>query len=97
MLASNKLSVIGCFEGVRLRTRSSDIPKTAVSTPFGLFEFTKTTFGLRNAAQSFQRFMHSVLLGRNFTFVYLEDKLIASKTFEEHLEHLEIVLKKLSE
>uniref|UniRef100_A0A1X7UAF9 Reverse transcriptase/retrotransposon-derived protein RNase H-like domain-containing protein n=1 Tax=Amphimedon queenslandica TaxID=400682 RepID=A0A1X7UAF9_AMPQE len=35
----------------------SDIPKTAITTPFGLFELVQMPFGLRNAAQSFQRFI----------------------------------------
>lgn len=39
----------------------ADIPKTAIITQFGLFEFTRMTFGLRNAAQTFQRFIHSVI------------------------------------
>ncbi|KAG8177291.1 hypothetical protein JTE90_023608 [Oedothorax gibbosus] len=58
----------------------SDIEKTAICTPFGLFEFPLMTFGLRNAAQTFQRFMHSVLRGLEFCFVYLDDILIASRS-----------------
>lgn len=38
-----------------------DIVKTAIITPFGLFEFVKMTFDLRNAAQTFQRYMDQLL------------------------------------
>nr|XP_049464884.1 uncharacterized protein K02A2.6-like [Anopheles coluzzii] len=38
-----------------------DIAKTAITTPFGLFEFVFMTFGLRNAAQTFQRMIHEVV------------------------------------
>ena len=55
-----------------------DIPKTAASTPFGLFEFVKMPFGLRNAAQSFQRFINQVLQGLDFVYAYVDDILIAS-------------------
>ena len=50
-----------------------DIPKTAVITPFGLFEFLRMPFGLKNSAQAFQRLMDSVFRDLAFTFVYLDD------------------------
>ena len=65
-----------------------DVHKTAVITPFGLFEFLRTPFGLKNAAQSFQRLMDTVCQGLPFVFVYLDDVLVASKTEEEHHDHL---------
>ena len=74
-----------------------DRPKTAVITPFGLYEFTRMPFGLRNAAQSFQRFMHQVLRGLHFIYVYLDDIIIFSKTPEEHKEHLRLLFQRLDE
>lgn len=64
----------------------SSIPKTSIITPFGLFEFTRMQFGLRNAAQTFQRFIHEVLHDLDFCFLYLDDILIASNTSEQHEE-----------
>lgn len=69
----------------------SDIAKTAIITPFGLYEFTVMTFGLRNAAQTFQRFIDCVFRGVDFVFPYLDDILIASSSVEQHIEHLKIV------
>lgn len=74
-----------------------DIPKTAIITPFGLFEFTVMVFGLRNATQTFQRFINQVLQGLDFAFPYIDDVCIASKTPEEHEEHLIMVLKRFQE
>lgn len=62
----------------------NDIPKVAVITPFGLFEFTVMTFGLRNAAQTFQRYLHQALRDLDFVFSYIDDILIASVSAEEH-------------
>lgn len=73
----------------------ADIEKTAIITPFGLFEFTVMTFGLRNAAQTFQRFIDNVLRGLDFVFPYLDDILIASSTPEQHIKDIETVFARL--
>ena len=70
-----------------------DIPKTAVTTPFGLFEFLRMPIGLRNAAQTFQRFIDQVLQGLDHTYAYIDDVLIASPTLESHCQHLHSVLR----
>lgn len=72
-----------------------DIPKTAVTTPFGLFEFLRMPFGLRNAGQTFQRYMFKALGDLDFIFVYMDDILIASCEIEEHESHLNIVFVRL--
>lgn len=75
----------------------SDIEKTAITTPFGLFEFPMMTFGLCNAAQTMQRLLNEVLRGLDFVFGYLDDILVASTSEEEHLRHLRTVFERLSE
>ena len=64
-----------------------DVPKTAVITPFGLWEFLCVPFGLKNAAQSFQRLMDTVRRDLDFIFVYLDDILIASRNKAENMVH----------
>jgi hypothetical protein len=46
------------------------------------------SFGLCNAAQTFQRFMDNVLRGLEFCFAYIDDILMFSHTLEEHERHL---------
>ena len=72
-----------------------DIPKTAVTTPFGLYKFMKMPFGWRNAAQTFQRLMDEVLHGLPFVYAYIDDILIASKDATSHKQHLNEVLWRL--
>ena len=71
--------------------------KTAFTTYSGLYEFTVMPFGLCNAPATFQRLMETVLAGlaRKTCMVYIDDILIFSKTFEEHLTHLEEVFNRL--
>lgn len=75
----------------------ADIPKTAIITPFGLYEFTSMQFGLTNAAQSFQRFMHAVTRDLDACFVYIDDILIASENEEEHMKHLDALFQRLTD
>lgn len=74
-----------------------DVEKTAITTPFGLFEFPRMSFGLRNAAQTFQRFMDEILRGLDFAFAYIDDVLVASKDVVEHKQHLREVFRRLDE
>ena len=77
--------------------RPEDVHKTAVVTPFGLFEFLRMPLGLRNAGQTFQRMMDEILAGLDYCFVYLDDILVASRSVEEHEIHLREVLTRLQQ
>ncbi|GFR99930.1 Pol polyprotein [Elysia marginata] len=74
-----------------------DIPKTAIITPFGLYEFLRMPFGLKNAAQTFQRLMDTVLQGLTCAFVYLDDILVASSSEQEHLKAIRSVCSRLQD
>ena len=77
----------------------ADVIKRAVTIPFGLFEYVFMPIGLRNAAQSFQRYICQALGELDFVFIYLDiyldDMLVFSSSPEEHEEHVRIVLDRL--
>ena len=66
----------------------ANIPRTAVITPFRLWESLHMPFSLKNAAEAFQRLMDDILIDLNFILVCLDDILIASCTNLEHEAHL---------
>ena len=72
-----------------------DVEKTAVITPFGIFEYLFMTYGLRNASQSFQRYVDRALGDLDFVFVYIDDILVASSSEAEHAAHLRTVFERL--
>jgi hypothetical protein len=81
----------------QMRIRPSEIPKTAFSTRYGLYEFTIMLFGLTNALAYFMNLMNKVFmeyLDRSVV-VFIDDILIYSKSDSDHEEHLRLVLQKL--
>jgi len=70
--------------------------KTAFITPFGLFEFTVMPFGLHNAPATFQRMVNHILRDcQSFAGAYIDDIIIFSRNWEEHLHHLQEVFTRL--
>ena len=76
-----------------------DKHKTAFPSRFGLLQYTVMPFGLTNAPATFQRLMERVLSHMNWKdcLVYIDDVLIWSHTFAEHLQKLESVFQSFRE
>jgi hypothetical protein len=83
----------------QIKLRSKDIPKTAFSAHYDLYEYLVMSFGLTNAPAHFMYFMNSVFMPEldKFVVVFIDNILIYSKNNEDHAEHLRIVLTRLKE
>jgi hypothetical protein len=89
---------IDLFSGYhQVRLNDEDIHKTAFNTRYGHFEWLVLCFGLTNAPSTFQRLMNDIFrdLLDDFVVVYLDDILIFSRTKEDHIKHVRIVLERL--
>jgi hypothetical protein len=78
----------------QIKIHEEDIPKTAFSTRYGLYEYLVMSFGLTNAPTHFMYLMNSVFMDEldKFVVVFIDDILVFSKSRKEHEEHLRIVL-----
>ena len=83
----------------QIRIQNEDIEKTAINTPYGHYEFRVMGFGLTNAQATFQTLMNSILRTylRDFVVVFLDDILIFSRTWSDHLDHVRAVLETFRE
>jgi hypothetical protein len=87
----SKIDLVSAYN--QLPVHPDDIQK--ITTHFGLFEFPFMSFGLRNAAQTFQRFIDDILRGLDLCFAYVGDILVFSRSLVDHERHLRAIFGRL--
>jgi hypothetical protein len=81
----------------QMKIRPEDVPKTAFSTRYGLYEYLVMSFGLSNAPAHFMYQMNSVFMLEldKFVLVFIDDILVYSKNEVEHEQHLRLIMQRL--
>jgi hypothetical protein len=81
----------------QIKIHDEDIPKTAFSTRYGLYEYLVMSFGLTNAPAHFIYLMNSVFMPEldKIIVVFIDNTLVYSKSTEDHEEHLRVMLQRL--
>ncbi|GBN20563.1 Retrovirus-related Pol polyprotein from transposon 17.6 [Araneus ventricosus] len=82
----------------QIKVHEADQDKTAFICPFGTYKYLRMPFGLRNAPTTFQRLIDKFRAGLKnvFALSYLDDIIILSETFDQHITDLQIVFERLS-
>lgn len=88
-----KIDLLKGYYQVPLTTRAQEV--CAFTTSSGLYTYKRMSFGLRNAPATFQRLMNSVISGLDGCAVYLDDVVVYSQTWEEHLRQLRALFTRL--
>jgi hypothetical protein len=105
-ILSDQLAGAQVFSKIHLRSgyhqikiRAEDIPKTAFTMRYGLYEYLVMSFGLTNAPTHFMYLMNSVFMSEldQFIMVIIDDILVYLNSMEEHEDHFRIVLQRLWE
>ena len=96
---ANFISTLDLTKGFwQVPVAAGDQEKTAFSTPWGLFQFRRMPFGLQGAPATFQRMVDKLLEGlEHFAGAYIDDVIVFSSTWEDHLTHLEEVFHKIQQ
>lgn len=93
----SKIDLRSGFNQIRIKEENREV--TAFITPFGLFQWNVVPFGLKNGPSNFMSFMYRILnglIGKSL-IVYMDDVLVFSENYNDHLHHLRELFQRLEE
>jgi len=100
LTGSNWLSTFDALSGFnQMEIKEEDRERTAFRSHRGLYQFIRVPFGIQSGPTCFQRIMNETLAAWLWIFVlvYIDDIVVFSKLFQEHLDHIDIVLKAIED
>src|SRR5215204_4798054 len=83
----------------QVEMKPENVEFTVFTTEFGIYEFLVISFGLMNAPLTFQQLVDKIFISseKNFILVYIDDIIIFSRTWTEHLDHIQQTFTRLQE